>query len=544
MVDAPRVRDSLAREVFVPYDGACRSDTRLEAPIDAEHARTEPRDGPSIRQIVLSGIGLLLIQLTWIACVPAYGGSDEFDHAYRAAAVARGAWVPEPTNATRGTGAWLQVPVDIVEAAREECQTLPYTTDVDCVGTTQGDSVRIASGAGRYHPLFYALIGWPALPFEGENALYAMRVANALLCNGFFVLGLLMLRRWSTGRWPMIGALVGCTPVLVYSASIAAPNGVEMTAAFAFWASVLGLLRGRSTGPGVDRVMLVAATLSGSMLVTVRSLGPLWCLLIVATAMVATPGSFARVWSLLRDRIFLGGLVVLSVAGVASLAWIRMMSSLVVGVGEPGPSGFWTVVGETAQEVPLWVFQTVAAFPYRNQVSPPVVYATILVLTVALAVAGWRAASRRMRWALLVCLLLAVAVPFVITAETMDTHPRAWQGRYGLPYSLGLPLLAGIALQMARRKDPRPRLVLIAAALGAVATSASLIGVIDVEKRASPSFESGIWNAPSPVLVVIVAVVGVALSWAPAVALGSPVVPGRRDQSPTDQTAVDRPDHH
>jgi len=461
-------------------------------------------------------VGLLIIQLAWIACVPAYGGSDEFDHAYRAASVARGSWIEEPTAATRGTGAWLQVPTDIVEAAREECQKLPYTTDVDCVGTASGDSVRVASGAGRYHPVFYALIGWPALPFEGENALYAMRIANALLCNGFFLLGLLMLRRWSSSRWPTIGALVGCTPVLIYSASIAAPNGIEMMAAFAFWASVLGLLRGRSTTPRIDGWLLSAATLSGSVLATVRSLGPLWCLLIVATSMVATSGSWARVLTLLRSRAFLACLAVLAASGLASLVWIQMMSSLVVGVGEPGPAGFWPALGASAKDIPLWIFQIVAAFPYRNQVSPPVVYATVLLLGVAFAVLGWRTANRRLRWTLFLCLMISVFVPFIITAQTMETHPGAWQGRYGLPYSLGLPVLVGVALQVARRKAPHPQLVLVAVALGTVATSASLIGVINVEKRVSPSYESGIWDAPSPALIIIVALLGTALTWAPA----------------------------
>ena len=54
-------------------------------------------------------------------------GSDEFDHAYRAAAAARGQWGIDPVDATRGTGAFLRVPADIVEAAQPECQDLRYT---------------------------------------------------------------------------------------------------------------------------------------------------------------------------------------------------------------------------------------------------------------------------------------------------------------------------------------------------------------------------------------------------------------------------------
>jgi len=105
---------------------------------------------------VLAGLSALL--LAWILLIPPFGGTDEFDHAYRAAAVARGQWFATPSDATRGTGAWLEVPRDIVDAARPECQVRSYTTAADCVGTAHGDTVRIASGAGRYQPVFYAVV--------------------------------------------------------------------------------------------------------------------------------------------------------------------------------------------------------------------------------------------------------------------------------------------------------------------------------------------------------------------------------------------------
>ena len=40
--------------------------------------------------------------------MPPFAGIDEFDHAYRAAAAARGQWAIDPVDATRGTGAWLE----------------------------------------------------------------------------------------------------------------------------------------------------------------------------------------------------------------------------------------------------------------------------------------------------------------------------------------------------------------------------------------------------------------------------------------------------
>ncbi len=69
--------------------------------------------------------GVLLAQIAWLVGVPPFRGMDEWDHAYRAAAVAEGQWVAEPTAATRGTGAVLRVPEHIVAAAGPECERLP-----------------------------------------------------------------------------------------------------------------------------------------------------------------------------------------------------------------------------------------------------------------------------------------------------------------------------------------------------------------------------------------------------------------------------------
>lgn len=47
-------------------------------------------------------LGALLMQAAWIVAVPPFRGSDEFDHAYRAASVADGAWMPTTPAPTAG----------------------------------------------------------------------------------------------------------------------------------------------------------------------------------------------------------------------------------------------------------------------------------------------------------------------------------------------------------------------------------------------------------------------------------------------------------
>ena len=192
--------------------------------------------------------GLLLAQLAWVAAVPPYRGLDEWDHVYRASAVARGQWVATPEAATRGTGALVRVPEHIVAAARPECERLPYTGDPECVGRpSQAGQVDVASGAGRYNPAFYALVGYPSLPFEGVAALYAMRAVGALACLGMMLLALACVRRWaSRSSVPFLAFAVAITPSVLYASSIVAPNGLEIAAGLA-WASALiglGLIQG------------------------------------------------------------------------------------------------------------------------------------------------------------------------------------------------------------------------------------------------------------------------------------------------------------
>src|SRR5687768_8404665 len=115
----------------------------------ATDSASEPRRRQPFPMWLL--IGFILLQSAWVFTVPPFRGSDEFDHSYRAAAVARGQWIAAPEAATRGTGAFVDVPPDIIAAAAAECWKLPYTGPEDCsgLGATSGGLERVASGAGR-----------------------------------------------------------------------------------------------------------------------------------------------------------------------------------------------------------------------------------------------------------------------------------------------------------------------------------------------------------------------------------------------------------
>lgn len=462
---------------------------------------------PSLRFLAL---GLLLLQGVWILAVPPFRASDEFDHVYRAAAVARGEWVAAPTNATRGAGAFVVVPDDIVAAARAECARLPYTDASDCVGTPKPGGTQVATGAGRYHPLFYAVIGIPALPLEGAAALYTMRLVAALCCWTTMLAAFIAVRTWSSTSWPAISLLVCCSPVVIFSSAMAAPNGLEMTSAAALWSALTGLLQS-PLSPHRNRLLLIGAV-SACLLVSLRSLGPLWACLIFAVLMVVEPGRWNDLRLLLRSPIvWISSLAVVS-AAISSLAWIVTNEPMARAASEPVVLTATETIEAYWKTMVTWVFQSIGAFPYRNAPAPPITYICYLFLVVALVGFAIRTANRRERWVLATTMLLSLLIPLAITALTFEAQGIAWQGRYTIPFSMGFIFVAGLVLD--RRDVEMPRIVVLAGALlFTVAQAFSPAWLAAGERHDSPGVGNGDWLLVAPPILGAAAAVACAAMW-------------------------------
>lgn len=464
--------------------------------------------GPRSARALLAGLCVLFV--AWILVIPPFGGTDEYDHAYRAAAAARGEWTIDPVAATRGTGAFLHVPNDIVKAAQPRCQQLTYTQDVDCVGKPAGEGERIvASGAGRYHPLFYAVIGTPALPFEGATALYVMRLVTALLAAAFVWVAVRAASTWSRSRWPFAGIAVAGTPVALYSASIAAPNGVEMMSALALWMALMGLL----LAPPQHTVRLaVYAGVSGAVLATLRPLGPLWCLLVFAAVLIAVRPVTGRIHTLLRTPMVLAGAGLVFVSALQGTVWTLTSGALELGHEQTEPSSLGHRISAAATQLPAWILQPIAAFPMRNQATHAAVYACFLLLFGVVVVLGLRCGVARVRVAICLVAATVIAFPYVSTVLSWDKYQAAWQGRYGLPLAMGLVLLACYALDRAGHQLRGPvRLTL--GLLYVVAQTVAVGYTLHVTTGESKAIDVSAWLQPSMPLAVALAAVGSTLLW-------------------------------
>jgi hypothetical protein len=446
--------------------------------------------------VLLVIAGLMLLQAAWILTIPPFRGADEFDHAYRAAAVAGGEWVAGPA-AEDGRGLLVEVPESLVTAAHDQCASLDYTGPDNCspAAEVSDGRVLVASGAAGYYPAFYWVVGTAAAPFEGATALYAMRITAAALCLLFLGLAVVATRALP-GRWPMAGLLLAATPVLIYSTTLPAPNGLEMSAALALWTSLMAIAQnGQSRA---ETTLLWVAIVSAMVLGSLRLIGPIFMLLIVATVA-------ALQWRGIRDvirrrtRTVLVGSLLVGASVASFAAWIL---------------GLWTHTGGGSSEekgrgalrvsdLVAWPFQTIAAFPLRNETGAAIVYPVVLALVVLLLMFATRRSTLWDRTVMYGSLALALLLPVVLTLATLEGRGVIWQGRYGLPYAVGFILIASyLASQRGGNQLPW-KVTVPALTLYGVAIGACLLKVRGNELSNNQASRSdATWHAPWPLLLV------------------------------------------
>ena len=401
-------------------------------------------------------VATLLTQCAWILSLPAFHGIDEFDHVYKAAAVAHGEVLPPAHEAKHGRGGVVTVPGAVVAAAGPVCASYAYTGRDNCQPITHEPDgmVQIASAASRYNPVYYAVVGTLALPFHGAAYDYAIRVISALACALLLAWGAAVTAGWAKDFWPVAAYALSATPVVIYGSSIAAPNGLEYAASLLLWGSGIALVRNMAPRP------ILPFTIAATVVLTMHSTGNLWLAVATVTMLVLAPVQHWRQLFLAHRARCAAAVTTIAVVGTACVAWVLLAHTNAPDTtGGPGhPPSFGVIFTENI----LWPLQAVAAFPSRDQPAPPLVYAALMIPLVALLVVGWRAAGGRTRLAMTLLVGATVAIPSVLTYLTYAHQGTAWQGRYCLPLYVGLPLLAAHALTGGRPMRFPHRVVLLA----------------------------------------------------------------------------------
>lgn len=381
-------------------------------------------------------IGIFLVQAAWIAAMPAFRGPDEFDHVFRAEGVSHGAFMPGDTiPSVRGN--LTPVRRSVIDAASRVCASYRYTGYHDChlYGSYHDGWGEVGTGAGRYNPAYYFVVGNVARFFEGVAVDYVIRAVTAGICAALLAWAATLWTLLGRSRWRTLAFAVALTPVFLFSTTMAAPNGVSYSAAALLWVAGLAFLsRPRDELP---RGCLAAVVVGAVVLCNTHTTGPLWLLLIAVTWALLKPAALLQAFKDARNRLAIG-LVGLGTA--ASVLW-----TVVSGANLPNASGQITSnpeLGPLVSNETAWLLQTIAAFPLRNEFAPPAVYVLWLVGFGTLMAFGLRYRGRT-RLVLVWMVIATIATQTILTYVGFKTDGYAWQGRYGLPFTVGLALIPG-----------------------------------------------------------------------------------------------------
>lgn len=452
-------------------------------------------------------VGFLFLQAAWILALRPFAGIDEFDHAFKAESVAHGQILPASPQ--------LKVPADVVRAAQDACLDLHAPRSRRCHPTNAPDGalVRTYSTAFAYNPVFYWVVGSAALPFTGTGAFYVMQLVSAVLCAALLGLAAWATTLWARTRWPFVALLTALLPEVIYTSIVVAPDGIETCAGVAFWCSLLGIAS-EGTPVKIRRQLLWLAVPSGVVLGLVRQLGPLWLVLIVGTVILTSRPDRRRQLVQTHRRTLTTAGAVVAAACFAGISW-SMIARNFSTLGRAPTTDTVHPLSTVLFNLPIWLFQSIAAFPYRNQFPSSIALVCGLAAGIALLALTLRRCSRRGRLAIGVVLAVSVLLPSGFTAVTLShTVEVVWQGRYALPYTLGLLLLCGFALDAQRRSNrlppwPAPA---IAATLCA-GQAAAVFAVWHYELSRSRDFVGSVWVTLPGFLLVILVVLGYGALW-------------------------------
>ncbi len=425
--------------------------------------------------------GFLLLSVGWALVTPVNDYPDEVDHVYRAVSVVRGEIFPHDGSYSHGTGAITNVPVTIRRVVDDRpCLGLFDSGNCESARPAHPGSVTVVTGEGRYFPLYYALVGWPSLAFPNQTGWYLMRIVSAVICAALFAAGASVLM--SIRRRPLVlaaGLFVGLTPLAVNLSGAVNPSGLEIAAAVCFWAVVLALVH--RTSSVAPRRLVQLGILSGVVLATCRQLGGLWILLAVVVSLMSAGRSE-------RSQFLRSGSarVVLASAAIATAVmatWTVTYRSYET-FYEPTPSNLGLIhtvdvsLGKTGT-----LLRQMLAYLGKLNIPPTFVAELCWSLAVLALVIIAVASSRRTGFVVLCGCVLVLAVPFVALVATYHNRAlSAWQGRYTLPFAIGIALVAS-----SRPRTTEHKLVV---PIAAVAVLLALVGQIAVFEGAWAAFGS------------------------------------------------------
>ncbi|MEU2389880.1 DUF2142 domain-containing protein [Streptomyces sp. NPDC007369] len=388
------------------------------------------------------------LSASWSLATPLGGSPDEHAHFIRAAAVARGqlggpeVMVPHVVAGIEGhfaeTG--VRLPQWYAELpTQHDCYAWQEDEPASCapaVGQSE-KTVQVTTAAGRYHPAYYLATGWPSLLAKGPNALYLMRLVSAALCSALLAGAVVTAAEWRRRSVALLGVFAAVTPMALYMGGMVNPSGGEIAAGVLVWTALLSILM------APDRQLLnrrlARVGIGGLVLINIRPLGLIWFAGAVFFALLLQQRGVLG--PVLRSKALWVWTGLLGAATAGALLWAGAHPDNSV-INTPKTLTMKEAARQTFGNTETYVHQMLGYFGWLDTPAPAFTWLVWLGVLAVLVALGLVYGRGRHVVALLGMLVAVVVVPVVAQALQAEKLGMVWQGRYLLPFAVGLPLMA------------------------------------------------------------------------------------------------------
>ena len=372
------------------------------------------------------------IFLLWALATPLFAAPDEPSHMIRGASIVRGQLDGERTGPQT-----FAVDVPSILAAGPVCFAFEPDVPADCQQlATDSGLITTASRSHDNPPLFHVLTGWPTLLAGGEFSLYLMRIANAIACAGLLTLSVHNIRRLKTPGPVALGLGVALTPMVLFLGGPINPSGLATTSALGLWTSALVLIDG-ATGRSAARAV-TACAIPFWILMLVRRDSLLWGTAIVVLLMFVAGSKRIKELAQLRPVWAWSAASLLGAATMYQLS-VRGNVTKFLRIADAAGGGS---TSDAAGALDAYLDQIIGHMGWLDTRVPNLVYQGWTIALVALLVATLALASRRFSLTVLFGLGTIVAVALIVGSIRFPYL----QGRYVLPFAVGLPVIAGYGI--------------------------------------------------------------------------------------------------
>ena len=458
---------------------------------------------------------------------PLFAPADEASHTIRAAAVSRGQLTGDPLAPEQAADlTWGDR-----RAAGSTTECIPRRRRARNLRHTRIQLLRVSTGShARLRPLrrlngdqehrhsrsqisTCVLRGWgcSSRPFKpGSAQMYAMRIASVLLMAGLLASAFETVFTFARSRVAAFGLLAAVTPQVLFINAAVNPSSMEIAAGIALWTS--GVTLARATPEEISNRLIARTGLAAILLVLARHASPLWLGLILVALVLFT--NRVTLEALVRRRAAWFWGTGLAIAATSTVAWIesrthsrRSTASSRRGLHEPAGA-------------PPCVRGHLGSLQGDDRAVRLVRHAGAISHDLLVDWASWDPGRRRP------CILPRAApaprfcgylrgsalVPVAVDSYSAISNDvgMTWQGRYGLPFAVGVPIVAGLLASTTESQIFFRRRVLVA--LWAAAVVAQTAAFWQMLRKYTSGADGALrfwvhpkWSPPIPVLTVAIA---------------------------------------